>query len=893
MTDETDNPAMGAADGQNPAEPQVDISKEELDRLLALMSRGCDAVRVVEPSSFDARNYDPATGRLQHPYRCYSALEKGRRCDNCISARAIDTKQAASKFEFVGDDAYFITAHYFEIEGEPRSVEVINKVSGTAGLSGDVSEHALSSAHTASRAVHDDVTGAYNRDYYDMGIRSLAADKIALVHVANYASIRETRGVQVANHLLHAVATAIKRSVRAQDTLIRYESDIFYLQFDNLPSHIFATRLRAIHAAACSARASEDETLAPEIRIGGLERDGKAASLVADALCVLGQTSAEDPIVLERDAEVQDHTAVPVAAPEERLSYAADAPEQDGLTGLMSYRRFMGILREALLDENVALEEGRESLVMRDLVLFDIEDFKAFNHVQGFREGDVLLRCVADALREEFPAEPVTRLATDHFAVLAPRNGLGGRVERIRHRFHHYRSGASVEIKAGVAQLDGTVSDANILLDRAKVACDSIKGWYDHFVRRYDEELDHTINTEQYVISHIDDALAAGDIKVYYQPIVRAATGDICDFEALARWDDPTYGLLPPDSFIGVLERTHLIHRFDRYVLETVCRTLAAEIASGHDVVPVSVNLSPLDFSLMDVYQTVTDLCDRHGIDHSLIDLEVTESALADERVKETISRLREAGFEIWMDDFGSGYSSLNLLKDYHFDVLKIDMAFLAGFEHNERAREILASVIGMAKRLGSRTLVEGVETREEYLFLRRVGCEMLQGFLFRHPTPLEEDPTGGIELEPLRERGYYETIGKIDLAGTVLSSTPEKDLVAPTFQSPTVPLAVVEYRNDAVSYLTANHPYLQKVGQAVPALADLTREGAGPDGTPMLAQLRDELSDGRSFDSEQVSSLDIDGEGLVFHTQRVAASDDASAYVVTIGPSAQGGPHL
>ncbi len=753
MTNGTDKSAMDAADGRDSARSQVEVSKEELDRLLALMSHGCDAVRVVEPSICAASNYDPATGKLRHPYRCYSALGKGRRCDNCISARAVDTGRPASKFEFVGPDAYFITAHYVEVDGEPRSIEAINKVSADAGLPDDLSAFAMDAAGAASRSAHDGVTGAYNRTYFDTGIRSLEAQRVVVIRIANYFEVGESHGQQAANRLAHAVAAAVQRSVRAQDTLIRYEPDVFYLQFDNLPADVFGSRLHAVYEAARSACAENDETPAPDVRVVGIERDGKASELVADALRLIDQTDAKTPVALERDPQTPQRPNIPVAAPEEHLFHAADGPARDRLTGLLSYQRFLDTLREALHDDNVMNTDDGQVPPVRDLVIFDVEDLKAFNHARGFREGDIVLRCLADALRDEFPAEPTARLGTDHFAVLAPRSGLGGHIGRIHQKFLRYRPGVPIEVKAGVAPFDSSVSDAQILLDRAKVACDSIKGRYDRFVRRYDEDLDRSVSTGQYVITRLPEALASETVRAYYQPIVRAATGDVCAFEALARWDDPVYGLLPPASFVGVLERARLIHRLDRRMLELVCRDLAAALAAGRPVVPVSVNLSPLDFSLMDVCKTVTDTCDRFAVPHGLVNLEVTESVLAEEKVRSVFARLHDAGFEIWLDDFGTGYSSLSMLKDYRFDVLKVDMGFLEGLDRNQRARDVLVSVLDLARRLGSCTLVEGVETEEERLLLQHMGCEMLQGYLFRPPTPLELNPAGELVLESAHGR--------------------------------------------------------------------------------------------------------------------------------------------
>ena len=244
-----------------------------------------------------------------------------------------------------------------------------------------------------------------------------------------------------------------------------------------------------------------------------------------------------------------------------------------------------------------------------------------------------------------------------------------------------------------------------------------------------------------YIVMHIDSAIEIGDILVYYQPVVSTKSGKICGLEALARWLDPTYGLLPPGAFIEVLEEYRQIHKLDRYIVERVCRDYRAAAEHSLPFAPVSLNFSRLDFELCDIVGHLTDMTARFRVPHHFLDIEITESALSDEKsfLPGAIQTLRAKGYHVWLDDFGSGYSSLNVLKDYQFDVLKIDMKFLSGFDSNEKTMPILNNIIALTKQLKMISLTEGVETQEQFRFLQSIGCDRAQGYLFGKPQPLEE----------------------------------------------------------------------------------------------------------------------------------------------------------
>jgi EAL domain-containing protein (putative c-di-GMP-specific phosphodiesterase class I) len=228
---------------------------------------------------------------------------------------------------------------------------------------------------------------------------------------------------------------------------------------------------------------------------------------------------------------------------------------------------------------------------------------------------------------------------------------------------------------------------------------------------------------------------------VYYQPIVRVRTGKICGYEALARWIDDEMGYLPPRKFINTLEEYHLIQKVDTYIIEQVCKDLRRLIDAGEDVVPVSVNLSRLDFELCDIFG-LTEACrQKHGIAPNMLDIEITESALNDsaEHLKNEIRKFREAGYHIWIDDFGSGYSSLNNLLDYEFDVLKLDMEFMRTYDEHPQASELIKNIVKSGRDLGVEPLQEGVERQEHVDFLKSIDCERMQGYFFAKPMSLDE----------------------------------------------------------------------------------------------------------------------------------------------------------
>lgn len=272
---------------------------------------------------------------------------------------------------------------------------------------------------------------------------------------------------------------------------------------------------------------------------------------------------------------------------------------------------------------------------------------------------------------------------------------------------------------------------------------------------------------ENYILEHFDEALKNKWIEVYYQPVVRTITGAFCGAEALARWNDPEKGLLSPAEFIPVLEDTGRITELDLYVLEQICQDYQMVSKRGYRVIPVSFNLSRKDLLHNDIIERIEAIMARYNVPRELVNVEITESAFVEdvERIGPVLKKLHELGYQVWMDDFGSGYSSLGTLKDYSFDEIKIDMSFLSKFD--KKARNIIRSVVTMAKRIGVQTLAEGVETKEQYVFLYTIGCEKIQGYYFGRPMPgdvLEQHVKDTQQtVESLALHNYYNKISAVD----------------------------------------------------------------------------------------------------------------------------------
>ena len=437
----------------------------------------------------------------------------------------------------------------------------------------------------------------------------------------------------------------------------------------------------------------------------------------------------------------------------------------DWLTGLSGMDRFHAL---AHAHASILANAGKRIVAMA----FDIMGMKSFNTRYGREEGDRLLCALADALRTEFGGEACSRVGEDHFYAFDSEKDVEKRVEDVFSRFASADFEHVPPVRAGLYLCDEQDDIVAVGFDRARTACDLDRATWQSHLAWFTDEMKAEARARSHVLECLDQAISEGWIRPYYQPVMRSCTGMACEEEALARWIDPEYGLLPPDKFIPVLEDASLLHRLDLHIIDCVLEDLCKKRDMGVPVVPVSVNISYRDLSQYDVAREVASRADALGIPHELLHVEFTESAIHSdpELFMTQLRSLHDAGFEVWMDDFGSGYSSLNVLQRYEFDVVKLDMEFLRGAAHDwKKARSIVEGIVRTAKRLGVRSLAEGVETEDQAVFLEGIGCDMLQGYLFSSPQPLDVIAQRwfkgtGLTREAHGEESYWNAVSRISL---------------------------------------------------------------------------------------------------------------------------------
>ena len=412
---------------------------------------------------------------------------------------------------------------------------------------------------------------------------------------------------------------------------------------------------------------------------------------------------------------------------------------EDELTGIHNMNYFN---QEA----TYSLRDAAEDIDNKIFLFFNIENFKTYNDQIGYQAGNAYLKKVAELIRDTFEGDPTARWSDDHFVVLTDADTAQKKIENVRSAIHEDTGSVYLELKVGGYRPLSSDLDPRIAIDYARYACSLTKNKFNMNFKEYDKDVDDLFHKRQYIVNNIDNAVANGYIQVYYQPVVWADSREMCGTEALARWIDPTYGFLSPADFVPVLEDNRLIHKLDSFMLKQVCKEIREELNEGLRTVPVSINFSRLDFELLDVVKELEENTHKYAVPKDFIHVEITESALTDDDgfIYDIMKKLHECGYSVWLDDFGSGYSSLNVLKDYHFDMMKIDMKFLANFGTNADAPIILNTVIKLAADLKMMSLTEGVETEEIADFLTKAGCERLQGYYFGKPMPKNE----------LREKG-------------------------------------------------------------------------------------------------------------------------------------------
>lgn len=419
----------------------------------------------------------------------------------------------------------------------------------------------------------------------------------------------------------------------------------------------------------------------------------------------------------------------------ENMRLERDRMAHDTLTGLYGRDYFIKKVE-------MALQNNPKKKYI--LLMTNISGFKYYNEIFGEQRGDEVIICQADWLKED--SEKLTlfgRVSGNEFGVLMEEElFLEERLkENIRKMQEQFTSEQyKMHIYAGIYRIQNREEPVSLMLDKTKMAIDTLKGEYNECYAFYHNDMLENTLHEKKLLGEFEHALENGQFVFYLQPQIMTS-GECLGAEALVRWEHPDRGVVPPLEFIPILEETGLIWKLDQYIWEQVVKKLKEWECCGKENCYISVNISARDFYYLDIYREFTELAEKYQINPGHLKLELTETALMIEADKQItlISRLRDYGFEVEIDDFGSGYSSLNMLKDIHADVLKIDMTFLRKTENTERSWAILKSILDLADAIGMKTITEGVETEEQVTKLKQIGCNMFQGFYFSRPIPVEQ----------------------------------------------------------------------------------------------------------------------------------------------------------
>lgn len=485
--------------------------------------------------------------------------------------------------------------------------------------------------------------------------------------------------------------------------------------------------------------------------------------------------------------------------------------QRDTLTNLYNRQFFM--------KETAKIIKEHEDITFV-LVRMDIDQFKLFNSSFGSEAGDKLLKKMADCIRNKLKENKAKyktygRIESDVFCVCLPyeKESLERKLCEYAKEIQGFSSEYRLKVSFGLYVIDNPNLEIEKMYSNSVEAAQKCKYNLNKIYAYYVSEMGKREEKAQILTNEMETAIKKQQFKVYFQPKYSIETNSPCGAEALVRWIHSEWGIVSPGEFIPVFEQNGLIVQLDYYMWENVCIILRRWIDTGITIYPVSVNVSRISMYNPNIVDSFVELTDKYHIPRYLLNLEITESAYMSnpDLMKSTISKLREEGFVVLMDDFGSGFSSLNTLKDIDVDILKIDMKFLPTGNNNTKSEKILASITRMAGWLGMPVVVEGVETKEQKDFLESIGCIYVQGYYYAKPMPVEE-------YEKLIEENKQTILTCEEKATDLLSDFDaiwSSDSVSSTLlKSVSVPFAIFEYsKPDTIDILRMNQAYTKIFG--------------------------------------------------------------------------------
>lgn len=432
-------------------------------------------------------------------------------------------------------------------------------------------------------------------------------------------------------------------------------------------------------------------------------------------------------------------TVVECGAGEKQHS-GADEPRKHHETDTLT-----GIAKSSAFYTNAEKEIFSNTELKYAIVVFDVDRFKTINDLYTMSTGDEVLKHIAGALKDAFPGHHnFARMHSDMFAFYINYENKGEiirLIEKIRKKISTNDFGFEINTSYGIYLVEDLSVPVNLMCDRAMIASRKCKGNVLMFCAFYDEQYRNEMLKANEIERNMYKALENEDFKMYLQPKYRLSDGSLCGAEVLCRWLNPEKGIIPPMEFIPLFEKNGFILKLDEYMWEKACQTIRGWIDEGRAPVPLSVNISRYHIQHNDLEAVFSGLIKKYNIPVEYLELEITESLFLDkpERLNRELVKLQKLGFKLEVDDFGSGFSSLNLIRNVAVDTIKIDKDFLDSELASEKGKIVINHTIDMAKDLRLQVIAEGVETKEHVDFLKNSRCDIAQGFYFARPMPLED----------------------------------------------------------------------------------------------------------------------------------------------------------
>lgn len=483
--------------------------------------------------------------------------------------------------------------------------------------------------------------------------------------------------------------------------------------------------------------------------------------------------------------------------------------EKDSLTNLYTKEAFFGYVEKYLKD-------SKDNF---DLIGLNVERFKLVNDIFGMKEGDRLLEFIAKLIEKKFRDYEVicSRAVADQFYIFINRDtDYINILYEIEREIKAYNLNIEISIHFGVYQINNKEVPISIMCDRVKLAIDSIKGKYNMLYSTYDEKLIEKIKAEQELLNCMEESLKNKDFKVYLQPKSNLITGEVVGAEALIRWVHKDLGFITPNRFIPLFEKNGFITNIDMFVLEEVCSKLKNWIDRGVKPIRISINLSRVDIYNPNLIKMMMVIINKYEVPIEYISLEITETSYTEnsKQLIVVVKKLKEIGFNIEMDDFGSGYSSLNMLEELPIDILKLDIKFLETSSKTKNNIGILNFVVGLGRWLDLSLIVEGVETIEQVNYLKSIGYTYGQGYYFAKPMPKDD-----FDNYLIKNRNKKEVFDEDNnLKNKFIPLIELEEILNPNsqfskiFESEISVLSVQEYSNGNLSTIRANKRFFKKM---------------------------------------------------------------------------------